>query len=111
MKILNKKAFSVIEYAVLLVILIGAFLVMRNYMQRGVYSMWGQAGQSFAFGRQYDSQKTVECAFDEQSNLWYDRNCVLTLSNQQCGAGDPVCQEGIITSNSCPASNCGQLNQ
>ena len=57
-----------IEYAVLFVIIIGAFLIMRNYIQRGVFGMWGQSGQSFGFGRQYDSQKTIECSFDEQSN-------------------------------------------
>jgi len=111
MKIFNKKAFSLVEYTMLFVIIIGAFLIMRSYIQRGIFGGWATSGQSFAYGRQYDIQKTIECSFDEQSNLWYDRNCVLTLSNQQCGAGDPVCQEGIITSNSCPASNCVQLNQ
>ena len=101
MKIFNTKAFSVIEYAVLLIIVIGAFLVMRNYMQHGIHGMWGQAGQSFAFGRQYDSQKTIECSFDDQSNLWYDRNCFMTL-RQQCAVGDSACEERIIISNNCP---------
>ncbi len=75
MKKLNKKAISVIEYLVLFVIIIGAFLVMRNYMQHGIYGHWGNAGKSFAFGRQFDPQKTIECSFDEQSNQWYDHNC------------------------------------
>ena len=110
-KILNKKAFSVVEYTVLFVIIIGAFLVMRNYIQRGIFGLWGQSGQSFSFGRQYDPQKTIECAFDEQSNLWYDRNCFLSLSNQQCSSGDTVCQEKIITGGSCSASSCNELNQ
>jgi hypothetical protein len=105
MKILNKKAFSVVEYTVLFIIIIGAFLIMRNYMQRGIFGMWGKAGQSFAFGRQYDSQKTIECSFDEQSNLWYDRNCFLSLSNQQC---DTVCQEGIMNS-SCQTDSCSSV--
>jgi len=109
MRILNNKAFSVIEYAVLLVIVIGAFLIMRNYIQRGIFGFWGQTGQSFAFGRQYDSQKTIECSFDEQSNLWYDRNCFET-KRQTCTIGDTVCEEGIITSGTCGASSCGKMN-
>jgi hypothetical protein len=109
MKILNKKAFSVVEYTVLFVIIIGAFLIMRNYMQRGIFGMWGKTGQSFAFGRQYDSQKTIECDFDEQSNLWYDRNCFVALSNQQCSVGDTACQEGIMNS-ACQTSSCSSAN-
>jgi hypothetical protein len=107
MKILNKKAFSVVEYTVLFVIVVGAFLVMRSYIQRGIYGQWGRTGQSFAFGRQYDPQKSIECGFDEQSNLWYDRNCVEAL----CLSGSPTCMENVITNNSCSAGSCAQLNQ
>lgn len=110
MKIFNKKAFSVVEYVALFVIIIGGFLIMRNYIQRGIFGVWGQTGQSFAFGRQYDSQKSIECSFDDQSNLWYDRNCFDSLKSQNCSSGDTVCAEQIITSNSCPDSSCVQLN-
>ena len=109
MRLLNKKAFSVIEYAVLIVIIIGAFLVMRNNIQRGIFGMWGNSGQSFAFGRQYDSQKTVECSFDEQSNLWYDRNCFESLNNQECSIGDTACQESIM-SGACQTSSCSAVS-
>jgi len=102
MEILNKKAFSVIEYTLLFVIIIGAFLVMRNYIQRGIFGLWVQPGQSFAFGRQYDSQKTIECAFDDHTNLWYDRNC---FTSSGCAIGDASCE------NSCSASSCTQLNK
>lgn len=109
MKTLNKKAFSIIEYTVLLVIIIGAFLVMRNYIQRGIFGMWGQSGQSVAYGRQYDPQKTIDCAFDDQSNLWYDHNC-LESKKQSCLQGDAGCEERLIIGGSCPGSNCNQLN-
>jgi hypothetical protein len=99
-----KKGFSVVEYVVLFVIIISAFLVMRTHMQRGIYSMWGQAGQSFAYGRQYDPQKTIECAFDEQSKLWYDHNCYQSLS-PSCN-GDTTCQEKIM-SGQCRSTICG----
>jgi len=59
MKIFNKNAFSVIEYAILFVIIIGAFLLMRDNIQRGIYGLWGQSGKSFAYGRQYDPQKQL----------------------------------------------------
>ena len=108
-KIFNKKAFSVIEYVTLLVILIGAFLVMRNYIQRGIYGAWGQSGQSFGFGRQYDAQKTVECGFDGQYNVWYDRNCFKTQSNH-C-QGDTSCDEGVITSGVCTSPSCNASTQ
>ena len=101
MKTLNKKAFSVVEYTVLFVIIIGAFLIMRTYIQRGVFGMWGQAGQSFAFGRQYDSQRTIECSFDDQTNLWYDHNCFISSG---CNIGDTTCENG------CQTSSCAQVN-
>ena len=103
MKILNKKAFSVVEYTVLFVIIIGAFLVMRNYIQRGFFGQWGQSGKSFAYGRQYDPQKTIECSFDEQSNVWYDRNCA-----QAACKGDSSCIEGVVSS--CQTSSCNSVN-
>jgi hypothetical protein len=110
MKILNKKAFSVLEYVVLIVVIISAFLIMRNYIQNGIFGLWGQAGQSFAFGRQFDSQKTIECSFDQQSGLWYDYNCFQSTVNASCVSGDTVCQEAIITGGSCSPSYCAQLN-
>jgi hypothetical protein len=106
MKILNKKAFSIFEYTVLFIIIVGAFLIMRNYIQRGIYGQWGKSGQSVGFGRQYDPQKSIECGFDEQSGLWYDHNCVESL----CPGGSPTCMQKIITGGSCGASSCQQLN-
>ena len=88
----------------LFVIIIGAFLVMRNYMQRGIFGTWGQTGQSFAFGRQYDSQKTIECDFDEQTNVWYDHNC----AKAQCPNGDINCIEGAVAG--CQTNSCSSAN-
>jgi len=112
MKVLNKKAFSIIEYTILLVIIIGAFLVLRSYIQRGIYGMWGQAGQSSAFGRQYDLPKSVQCAFEETSNRWYDRNCFeqgVAGSNPPCGSGDASCEELIINGCINTGSACDQV--
>ena len=104
-KILNNKAFSVIEYALLFVIIIGAFLIMRNYIQRGLNGTWAKSGQTFGFGRQYDPQKSIECAFDEQANVWYDHNCFENYYKQNCLSGNNTCEEGIITG-SCQTDTC-----
>jgi hypothetical protein len=119
MKILNKKAISVIEYSVLFIIIITAFVVMQNYLQRGINGSWEQSGKSFGFGRQYDPQRTIECSFDDQSNQWYDRNCYTFYINNPpstCNGGAPCngrqsCEECIITSSLCPASSCNDLNK
>jgi hypothetical protein len=110
MKLLNKKAVSILEYVVLFIIIISAFLIMKNYIQRGIYGKWAQAGQSYAFGRQYDAQKTIDCGFDPQSNTWYDYNCFTYFATTLGCNGDPVCDESIITGPSCTASSCSQLN-
>ena len=104
--IFRKKAFSVVEYMILFVIVAGALYIMKPYLQRGIFGQWQQTGQSFAWGRQYDSQKSIDCSFDQQSNLWYDRNCVLG----QCATQDPTCEESIIVAGTCSASSCAQLN-
>jgi hypothetical protein len=111
MRFLNKKAFSIVEFTVLLIIVLGGFLVMKNYLQRGMFGMWGKAGQSFAYGRQYDPQKSVDCSFDQTYNKWYDRHCFESLMyNKQCSPGDDVC-ETIIAGGSCSDSDCGNLSQ
>ena len=96
-----------IEYAVLFVIVIGAFIIMRNYIQRGVFGLWVQPGQSLAYGRQYDPQKSIECDFDPRSNLWYDHNCLSSQITLQCNAD---CQESIIQSGSCQGS-CSEVTK
>ena len=97
---------SILEYTVLFVIVIGAFLIMRTYIQRGLHGSWEATGQSFAYGRQYDSQRTVECSFDAQSNLWYDRNCYQSaIVYDQCN-GNQTCEENVITNGTCTSSYC-----
>ena len=113
MRIFNKKAISIIEYIVLLVIIIGAFLVLRGYIQRGIYGMWKKAGNTFSYGRQWDSQKSAECAFDEISNQWYDRNCFeqgVASSSPPCGSGNTACEEPVVQGCLGQGSMCDQIN-
>ncbi len=108
MRTLNNKGISIIEYAILFIIVMGAFLLMREYIQRGVHHQWNKTGQSFAFGRQYDAQKTIECGFDGTLNQWYDRNCY-QYHLEKC-AGDATCEESILATKKCESSSCQQLN-
>jgi hypothetical protein len=83
---------------------------MKGYIQRGMNGKLQQTGQSFAYGRQYDSQKTIECAFDDVSNQWYDSNCYEYYKNANGCNGDPSCQESIITTGTCSSNSCGKMN-
>ncbi|MBF0571210.1 MAG: hypothetical protein HQL12_05000 [Candidatus Omnitrophica bacterium] len=104
------KAFAIVEFVVLFVIIISAFLIMRNYIQRGIYGKLAKTGQSFAYGRQFDPQKTIECGFDPQSNTWFDRNCFEYYKvNNKCN-GNPDCEESIINGSLCSSSGCIQTS-
>ncbi len=48
----NKKAQSLVEYAVILIIVMGAFLTIGNYMKRGIQGRWKAATDDL--GDQYD---------------------------------------------------------
>ena len=106
MNLLSNKAFSVVEYVMLIVIIVGAFVIMQQYIQRGSFGMWQQSGESYGFGRQFDSQKTVQCSFDEFSNQWYDHNC----AESNCPGLVESCINGIIQSGACSSSYCTNLN-
>ena len=110
MRLLNKKAISIIEYSVLFIIIISAFLVMRNNIQRKFNGKWEESGKTFAYGRQYDPQRSIDCSFDDQSMQWYDRNCYVYYVKIRGCNGDKNCEEGVITANLCPASSCNELN-
>lgn len=105
MKRFNKKAFSIVEYAILFVIIISAYLIMKHYIQRGVYGMWQQAGQGFAYGRQYDPQRTIECDFDQASGQWFDHHCMVSTCHE-----NPGCIATAISAGTCSASYCTTLN-
>ena len=107
---MNAKGVSILEYIILCLIVISAFLIMKDYIQRGFYSKWAQSGQAYANGRQWDSQRSIDCAFDPQSKTWYDYNCFQYYATSQSCNGDPVCTEGIITGAACQASSCSSLN-
>ena len=99
---------AVLEYAIFMIIIITALLAMKGPIVRAFNGHWKVSGDSFAFGRQYDPQKTVECSFDAESNQWYDQHCYAYYVNSTGCNGNALCEQGVVTQ--CAATNCGKLN-
>lgn len=55
----NKQAQSVLEYAVLIIIVVAALLAMRIYMLRAVQEKYRQSADVFGEGEQYESEVTI----------------------------------------------------
>jgi len=51
----NSRAISVVEYSLLLVIVIAALFSIGVYIERSICGRWRQSGDSFGYGRQYNS--------------------------------------------------------
>ncbi|MDD3374216.1 MAG: hypothetical protein PHY73_00640 [Candidatus Omnitrophica bacterium] len=80
----NKKASSVVEYSVLILLFIGAMIAMRHQIHRSFFGRWKETADRFGYGQQYDPAKTLECqryaAHDSSSGewpweIWYAQNC------------------------------------
>lgn len=99
---------AVIEYALLITIILAALFWMKGPIVRAFYGRWKNAGDSFAFGRQYDPKRTVECAHDTASRTWYDERC-FDNGRRACSAAvnAAACEAGVIQS--C-ADNCREAN-
>lgn len=49
------KAMSVVEYSLLVVVIVVALLGIQIYLKRAICARWGQAADTFGFGRQYNA--------------------------------------------------------
>ncbi len=105
----NSNGSSVTEYAVLIIIILTALYWMKGPIARTFYGRWKTAGDSFAFGRQYDPQRTVECAYyaspDGASKVWYDERCFDNRRGVCVTAVDvAMCEAAVIQgcSGNCP---------
>jgi len=58
--ILRNKAQSLLEYAALIIIVLGAFLAMRVYFQRAMHERSRQSADVLGQGEQYEPGVTVE---------------------------------------------------
>ncbi|MCA9405911.1 MAG: hypothetical protein KC684_05195 [Candidatus Omnitrophica bacterium] len=83
----NKKAQSTLEYILVLTFIITAFMVFQKYMLRSIAGRWKTTGDSMGYERQYDPNKTLECAFfyNFDINQWYDyKQCDQTCLESAC---------------------------
>ena len=72
-----------IEYVVLILFLLAAFLVMQKYITRSISGRWKSVGDSLGAERIYDPHRTAECAYD----IWYDSgwyNAICFEKNCEC---------------------------
>jgi len=61
---LGSRSISTLEYAILILIVLAAFLGMAIYFKRALSSRWrGTVDDSFGQGRQYDPYATQEIEF------------------------------------------------
>ncbi len=93
-----------IEYAMLIMIILSALLVMSGPIKRAFFGRWKTSGDSIAFGRQYDPKKTDSCVHYQGTagtmDIWYDDRC-FDAHRPQCLAavGDlaiVACEEAIM---------------
>ena len=100
---------AVMEYAVFIIIILMALYFMKTPILRAFHGRWKTAGDSFAFGRQYDPKGTAACTRDTATRRWYDERCFdnrRSVCDTQAGdAAIAACERGIILS--CTA-NCGE---
>lgn len=66
------------EYCALVIMVLGILIVMKMVIYRGLAGGYKNAGDSFGFGRQYDPDNTIQCAYAQYpdgSGRWYDLTC------------------------------------
>ena len=68
-----------LEFMLLTVFIIAAFIAMAPFITRGVAGRWKAAGDAFGSGRLYDPERTLRCRFLPDSGtgggLWYNADC------------------------------------
>ena len=97
---LRQRGQSVVEFTAVVLFILAAFLVFQKYIVRGFSGRWKQVGDSLGQGRIYDGTKTIECAFDPKTGVWFDKKCY----DANCGyACFPT---RVAECDSCIASTC-----
>src|SRR3989338_993413 len=72
----KKKATATLEYVMLIVFVLGAFVVFNKYITRAMAGRWKSIGESFSMFRQYYPKSTIRCAYDYvYLNVWYNADC------------------------------------
>ncbi len=89
---------TTVEYALLLIVIMGAFLTVQNYMKRGIQGRWKESVDSL--GDQYDprtantdirhiissSTNTTIMALNTDGGFWTKRTDVSSSAEQKVGS-------------------------
>lgn len=98
---------SFLEFMVLIMIILTAYLIGQKYIVRAFSGRWKSVGDSLGQGRIYDPQQTLECAYDFQyTNSWYRVDCYDQRCADKCltVASNPTACSLCI--GSCAVDNC-----
>ncbi len=100
---------STIEYLVVIIFILSAFLVFQKYIVRAISGRWKTIGDSWGHGRVYDPKKTEECKFDFRfTNQWYSKACY-DQRDCDCEAAIGVSQwYGVVCANMANADSCSR---
>lgn len=80
----RNRAVSTVEYAMLIIIILGGLFLMRKQIARAVMGRWKAVGDSFGQGQQYAPGITQECGLYAARNTsgtgwstetWYYQTC------------------------------------
>ena len=71
----QRRAFAVLEYVMLVLILLMGLVGFRIYIERGFQGQFRKAGESFGFLRQYNPGASRDCAFEPSLGIWYETGC------------------------------------
>lgn len=71
----QRRAFAVLEYVMLVLIIAAGLVGFRVYIERGFQGQHRKAGESFGFLRQYNPGASRDCSFDPVLGIWYEMGC------------------------------------
>ncbi|MBF0620154.1 MAG: hypothetical protein HQL19_08305 [Candidatus Omnitrophica bacterium] len=91
----TQKAASFLEYVAFFIVILSTFMVFQVYIRRAMQGQLRKSGEMFAYGKQYDPSRTVECVYDSTRNIWYTTACYDNLVVKS------KCYRGIYNTESC----------
>ena len=77
------KGQTLIEFAVLFIVLVAAFLAMQNYLRRGVQGKWKESLDGM--GKQYDPTAVGHTTYTMETNATTEISVANDLGNQTGG--------------------------
>jgi len=92
------------EYVILLIVIVGAFGIMSQYIQNGLQGQFRKAGSIWAYGREHDPLQTRECLWDNRVQVWYSEKCFDYYSRKDSYAADDPTQAIYCRANLSPTS-------